>query len=240
MAKLILSLGNAQLSEHSLDKERITIGRRPANDIHIDNLAISGEHAVIVQMGNDYFIEDLDSTNGTLVNNKSVKKHLLHHGDLIAFGKYELKYINEALLGNVGQSGVAQLEKTMTARPLEMKNIPASPALVKPAVEAPKSALAKPAGLSASSEFVGKIQVLNGSSSGRELLLNKALTTLGKPGAQVAVITKRPSGYFITHVEGQTHPIVNGSSIGAPAFALTDHDVIELAGVKMAFYLTKT
>lgn len=240
MAKLILSLGNAQLSEHPLDKDRITIGRRPANDIHIDNLAISGEHAVIVQMGNDYFIEDLNSTNGTLVNNKSVKKHLLHHDDLVEFGKYQLKYINEAPLNNLGQSGAADLEKTMNIRPAEMKNMPASPAQVKPFFEAPKSAAAKPAGLPANSEFVGKIQVLNGSSSGRELLLNKALTTLGKPGVQVAVITKRPSGYFITHVEGQTHPLVNGSSIGVPAFALSDHDVIELAGVKMAFYLTKT
>jgi hypothetical protein len=81
--------------------------------------------------------------------------------------------------------------------------------------------------------------VLNGSSSGRELILNKALTTLGKPGVQVAVITKRPNGYFITHVEGGTFPIVNGTSTGAQAFALKDHDVIELAGVKMEFYLGK-
>jgi len=87
------------------------------------------------------------------------------------------------------------------------------------------------------SAVMGKIQVLSGSSSGRELVLSKALTTLGKPGVQVAVITKRNNGYYITHVEGKTHPVVNGNSTGAQAHLLADHDVIELAGVKMEFYL---
>jgi len=263
MAKLILSLENALLSEYPLDKERMTIGRRPTNDIHIDNLAVSGEHAAIVQMGKDFFIEDLESTNGTLVNNKTVKKHLLQHGDLVEFGKYQLKYINEAVLNNLGMGGgEMDFEKTMIIRPSAMKNVPAPATIpvapttaapvtpppvvaakvpVVPVVEAVKPAvMTKPATPTASGEFVGKVQVLNGSSSGRELVLNKALTTLGKPGVQVAVITKRPNGYFITHVEGQTHPIVNGSSTGAQAFALNDHDVIELAGVKMEFYLSKT
>ena len=86
---------------------------------------------------------------------------------------------------------------------------------------------------------MGSIQVLNGPSAGKELILNKALTTLGKPGVQVAVITKRPQGYFITHVEGQSFPLVNGESVGAQAHALSDHDVLELAGVKMEFYLSK-
>jgi hypothetical protein len=81
--------------------------------------------------------------------------------------------------------------------------------------------------------------VLTGPSTGKELVLNKALTTLGKPGVQVAVITKRPQGYFITHVEGQQHPVVNGQSVGAQAHGLNDHDVIELAGVKMEFYLAQ-
>jgi len=68
-------------------------------------------------------------------------------------------------------------------------------------------------------------------------VLNKALTTLGKVGVQVAVITKRANGYFITHVEGKTYPLVNEVSTGAQAFGLSDHDVIEIAGVKMEFYL---
>ena len=81
----------------------------------------------------------------------------------------------------------------------------------------------------------GKIQVLSGPGAGKELELKKALITLGRPGVQVAVITRRPQGYFITHVEGK-HPVVNGSSIGSQAHALKDHDVIELAGVKMEFF----
>ena len=267
MAKLILSLDNALLSEYQLDKERMTIGRRPSNDIHIDNLAVSGEHAAIIQMGNDFYIEDLDSTNGTLVNEKSVKKHLLQHADVIEFGKYQLKYINEASLANAGM-GSEDFEKTMIIRPSAIKM--AEPAKVAPSLTpgpaptmavptmsptpapvikptpmpastliAPSTAQAATSAANFGNEITGRIQVLNGSSSGRELILNKALTTLGKPGVQVAVITKRPNGYFITHVEGQIFPIVNGTSTGAQAFALSDHDVIELAGVKMEFYLNK-
>jgi hypothetical protein len=80
------------------------------------------------------------------------------------------------------------------------------------------------------------IQVLSGAAAGRTLDLTKNLTTIGKPGLQVAVITKRPNGYFITHVEGATYPTLNGASLGAQAHALGDHDLIEIAGVKMEFF----
>ena len=254
MAKLILSLDSAFLSEFQLEKERITIGRRPTNDIHIDNLAVSGEHAAIMKMGNDFFLEDLDSTNGTLINAKATKKHLLQHGDLIEFGKFQLKYINEAVLNNLGTGGdETDFEKTMIIRPSAMKAMDQKPTIAPSTIPAamPKVVATQPppsaptpapvsAPAAASGELTGRIQVLNGSSSGRELILNKALTTLGKTGVQVAVITKRPNGYFITHVEGNVFPIVNGASTGAQAFALSDHDVIELAGVKMEFYLGKS
>lgn len=261
MAKLILSLDNAFLSEHQLNKERTTIGRRTTNDIHIDNLAISGEHAAILKIGNNFYVEDLNSTNGTLVNAEATKKHLLQHADLIELGKYQLKYINEPALNNINAGGSeAGFEKTMMIHPSSTKVmeqpkpveapvvIPAPIQQVATSTEAPLVAKATaPESVPVASSFntppntgnetVGKIQVLNGSNSGRGLVLNKALTTLGKPGVQVAVITKRPSGYFITHVEGQVFPIVNGSSTGAQAVVLSDHDVIELAGVKMEFYL---
>ena len=261
MAKLILSLDNAFLSEYPLDQERVTIGRRPTNDVHIDNLAVSGEHAAIIKLGNDFYIEDLESTNGTLVNSKVVKKHLLQQGDLVEFGKYQLKYINDAATSNPGMdAGETDFEKTMIIRPSAMKAMeskpveaPAAIPKISPSIPVAASPVAAerpsvaPAAVASSistappstGEATGKIQVLNGSSSGRELVLNKALTTLGKPGVQVAVITKRPNGYFITHVEGQVFPIVNGASTGAQAFALNDHDVVELAGVKMEFYLSK-
>jgi len=240
MAKLIYSLDGAFLGEYPIDKERMTIGRRATNDIHIDNLAVSGEHASILTIGNDSFLEDLGSTNGTIVNGKTIKKHVLQHGDEIEFGKFQLKYINE-LASNAGANAGStdDFEKTMIIRPSAMKAAPppSAPAFVpseKPATPTPQAAApAAPA-------LLGSIQVLNGPSTGKELVLNKALTTLGKPGVQVAVITKRPQGYFITHVEGQNHPLVNGESVGGQAYSLQDHDVIELAGVKMEFYLSKS
>lgn len=247
MAKLILSLDNKFLNQYPLDKAHTTIGRRATNDIHIDNLAVSGEHAVISKIGKDYYIEDLASTNGTLVNAQTIKKHFLQHADIIELGKYQIKYINEAASSNLGaDAGGSDFEKTMMVLPpvsrmTEQTRVPS-------VIAAPNSVLTSTPVMTTATLLVssaadtvactiGRIQVLNGSSVGRELALNKALTTLGKTGIQVAVITKRPNGYFITHVEGEVFPIVNDTSTGAQAVALKDHDVIELAGVKMEFYL---
>jgi hypothetical protein len=188
-----------------------------------------------------------------MVNGKVVKKHILQHGDVIEVGKYQLKYANEATV-NAATSGNSadDFEKTMIFRPSAMKaasadeqvkmqststQVPAAaPAPVPAPIPAPS--LGDAAGKEAA--LLARIQVLSGPSAGKELLLNKALVTLGKPGVQVAVITRRPQGYFITHVEGQNHPVINGISVGAQAHPLNDHDVIELAGVKMEFYLTTT
>lgn len=232
MAKLIFSLDGSFLGEYPLDKERITIGRRPSNDIHIDNLAVSGEHAAIITIGNDSFLEDLESTNGTLVNGKSIKKHVLQHADLIEFGKYQLKYINEKAASTAPQD---DFEKTMILRP--QKSAPVQAPVAEPVPAAQPAVAAQATAPSAPASPIGRVQVLNGPSMGKELILSKALTTLGKPGVQVAVITKRTQGYFITHVEGDKHPVVNGASVGVQAHALNDHDVIEIAGVKMEFYM---
>ncbi len=246
MAKLIFSLDGAMVKEYPLKKERITIGRRPTNDIHIDYLAASGEHAAILKKGNDFYIEDQNSTNGTQVNDQLVKSHLLQSGDLIQFGKYTLKFAGEDASQALGQSSVA-FEQTIMVRPAAMKAL-----LETPSIEVPASAPVPETPVTASTNttedmvenapvaMTGRIQVLNGSNTGRQLVLNKALTTLGKIGVQVAVITKRASGYFITHVEGKVFPIVNGVSTGAQASVLSDHDVIELAGVKMEFFLEKS
>ena len=108
-AKLILSMNGVVLQEYTLDKERLTIGRKQHNDIVIDNLAISGEHAAIATVLNDSFLEDLGSTNGVVVNGVAVKKHFLHNNDVIEIGKYKLKFLNDK------QSPVAaaDFEKTM-------------------------------------------------------------------------------------------------------------------------------
>ena len=257
MAKLNISLEGHSLGEFNLDKERITIGRRVGNDIHIDNLAVSGDHAVITTIGSDSFLQDLDSTNGTLVNSKLIKKHVLHHGDIIEFGRYHIQYVNLAQQKSLAAS--SGFENTAVMRPTKRNVAPSAKleneknlntAASEPSHANGAQALSVPAAISAINSatlvkptvvdaILGHLQVLNGANSGHELLLNKALTTLGQPGVQVAVITKRPHGYFITHVEGKKMPLVNGHTIGAQAHALSDHDVIDLEGIKMEFYLAE-
>jgi pSer/pThr/pTyr-binding forkhead associated (FHA) protein len=215
------------LKEIGLNKERMTIGRRPSNDIQIDNLAISGEHAVVVTILNDSFLEDLNSTNGTLVNGQPIKKHFLKNGDVVELGKYKLKYIAEA----AQPADTAAYEKVATALPPETPELAPEP--MPNAAEAPEPAAA-PVG---APMVLGAVQVLNGANTGRELDLTKSLTTLGKPGRQVAVIARRPQGYFITHVEGMVSPTVNGQPIDVQAYPLKDHDVIDIAGIKMEFFL---
>jgi pSer/pThr/pTyr-binding forkhead associated (FHA) protein len=247
MAKLILSMDGLALNETVLTKERTTIGRKPHNDIQIDNLAISGEHAVVITILNDSFLEDLGSTNGTFVNGQSIKKHFLQNNDTIELGKYRLKYINEV----TQQANPADFEKTMILRPGAMSAAPdpavapapvvAAPAVTPAPVASPAPvqnvAPAAPIAPTAPSLPLGVIQILSGGNAGRELELTKTLTTLGKPAVQVAVIARRPHGYFITHVEGANFPIVNGKPLDTQAHALSDHDIIELAGVKMEFFL---
>ena len=250
MAKLILSLEGSLIREVPIDKERIMIGRKPSNDIPIENLAVSGEHACIVTILNDSFLEDLGSTNGTMVNGNPVKKHILQNNDVIEIGKYKLKYVAEAGAAvKKAEAAVEDFEKTMIMRgppkaPAAAPKVTATQSLpaggVKPAVPpqgAPAGAPAPAAPAPAPGQPVATIQILTGGSAGKELALVKNLTTLGKPGVQVAVITRRPQGYFITHVEGAKQPSVNGESIGTAPHALKDHDVIELAGVKMEFFV---
>ena len=273
MAKLILSVDGQVLKEFTLSKERTLIGRKPHNDIQIDNLAVSGEHAAIITILNDSFIEDLGSTNGTMVNGKPIKKHFLQNNDVVEIGKHKLKYFNDA----PAQAGAADFEKTMIIRnpakappppkpaeaslgdtsvnlkgppaPADDRTRPAptaaaaSPAATMPPSPSPKPAPAPaPAAEAPAPAGAGgplreaAVQVLSGAAAGRTLDLTKNLTTIGKPGLQVAVITKRPNGYFITHVEGATYPTLNGASLGATAHPLGDHDLIEIAGVKMEFF----
>ncbi|MCF8199354.1 MAG: FHA domain-containing protein [Sulfuritalea sp.] len=259
MAKLILSMETTMLKEIPLSKERTTIGRKPHNDIQIDNLAISGEHAVVITILNDSFLEDLGSTNGTFVNGQSVKKHFLKNGDTIELGKYRLKYVSEI----PQQTSSADFERTMILRPGANQHQPASgpvpaappetpaaapmPAATEPGSQATPAHMATSPGMApqpaatpqaaAPALPLGAIQILSGGNAGKEMELTKTLTTLGKPGVQVAVIARRPHGYFITHVEGANFPVVNGKALDTQAHQLADHDVIELAGVKMEFFL---
>ncbi|GHT84644.1 hypothetical protein FACS1894116_11930 [Betaproteobacteria bacterium] len=255
MPKLILSMDGLVLKEIVLAKERTTIGRKPNNDVQIDNLAISGQHAVLTSILDDTFLEDLNSTNGTYVNGQPIKKHVLHNNDVIELGKYRLKYLAES--GPVMTQN--ELVDTAALKPFEIgtvvnpdASVPASAALATSStgttgsrtqvLTASQRGGAKSNPIATTSvegliHALGVLQVLSGANVGRELELAKPLTTLGKPGQQVAVIARREQGYFFTHVEGATFPQVNGRTLNGQAYHLENHDVIEVAGVKMEFFL---
>ncbi len=233
MGQLVLSFNGKILGEYPLNKERITIGRHPDNDIHIDNLSVSSHHALVLTILNDSFLEDLDSTNGTLVNAKPVKKHALKDGDVVTIGKHELRFINEQ------QSQESDFEKTVIIRPSAAGggDTVSMDSVAKAVDEGFKGEDAK---VDTDAKLpLAKLQILNGPYSGKEMQLTKALTTVGKPNTQVAAISRRPQGYFIVHVEGasKAYPVVNGESIGQQARQLKDNDTIELAGTKMGFFI---
>jgi pSer/pThr/pTyr-binding forkhead associated (FHA) protein len=283
MARLILSLDNQVLAEYNMTKERYTIGRLPDNDVRIDNPAVSGHHSLIINILNDSFLEDLNSTNGTYVNGKLIKKHALQHGDVITIGHHQLRFSDQqapeteqdefekTMVIPSGQQNAEQLAKAEQAAdaavaeaasapapapaadiaasvkldPEEEADLTGEPPPRKPETVEPVSHTATAAGIDPRSAPnalpLAKLQVLSGAFAGRELELAKALTTLGRPGVQVAAITRRAEGYYIVHVESGKEgdfPLVNGQPIGAQARKLADNDVVQLAGVKMGFFAT--
>ncbi len=220
MPRLVLSLDGVVLREVGLAKDRTTIGRRSHNDIVIDNLAVSGEHSVIYTSAGDVYLEDLGSTNGTTVNGQPIKKHLLQSGDTLEIGKYRLKFLADGATGSEGEVDID------TSQPLRREFYGPGPATIQ---------IRQPGANGEDGPAAASIKILTGANEGRELQLVKALTTIGRPGHQVAVITRRPTGYFIAHVEGELFPSVNGVNLGSAAHPLKNSDVIELAGVRMEF-----
>ena len=283
MARLILSLDNQVLAEYNMTKERYTIGRLPDNDVRIDNPAVSGHHSLIINILNDSFLEDLNSTNGTYVNGKLIKKHALQHGDVITIGHHQLRFSDQqapeteqdefekTMVIPTGQQNADQLAMAEAAADravarvaseedrvedevaaavkldpedaaaLEDKEAPPAPKREEKVEPVSHSATATgiDPGMAPNALPLAKLQVLSGAFAGRELELTKALTTLGRPGVQVAAITRRAEGYYIVHVESGKEgdfPLVNGQPIGAQARKLNDNDVVQLAGVKMGFF----
>jgi hypothetical protein len=190
VAKLIISRDGAVLQTVQLTKERMTIGRHRHSDIVLTHPTASGEHAVIVTILDDSFLEDLNSTNGTFVNEHRIGKHFLQNKDVISVSKFRLEFVADGL---------------------------------------------RPFSVTAGPPVVAHITVLNGANAGRELILNKPVTTLGRPGVQVVVITRSPEGYTIEHVEGEQAPLVNGLPLGKLPQGLAHGDVINLTGTQMAF-----
>ena len=213
MAKIIVSLDDNLIKVVPLNKDRMTLGRRPYNDIVVDNLAVSGEHAALQVIGHDYFIEDLNSTNGTYINEQKVKRQILKNGDTIEIGKYAIKYVQDGF--NTSSTAMDATFNDDDETPVEEK---------KPLFEQTKFA-----------EAYVAIKILSGPSTGKELPLVKIVTTIGKPGEAVIAITKRPKSYMVAHVEGATRPSLNGVSFGLDAVPLKNGDLFELAGTAMQF-----
>jgi pSer/pThr/pTyr-binding forkhead associated (FHA) protein len=243
MARLVLHLDGQVLAEYNMSKERYTVGRLPDNDIRIDNSAVSGHHALVINILNDSFLEDLNSTNGTYVNGKLIKKHALQHGDVITVGHHALRFVDSET-----EESQDEFEKTMVISPRDAASLMAGSPKAAAAVQAPQATAAATTGNGAAAGSPAfpngvlpraKLQVLSGQFAGRELELVKTLTTLGRPGVQVAAITRRADGFYIVHVESGKEgdfPLVNGSAIGPQARKLRDNDVVQLAGVKMGFF----
>jgi pSer/pThr/pTyr-binding forkhead associated (FHA) protein len=235
MARLVLSLDGQVMAEYNMNKERYTVGRLPDNDIRIDNSAVSGHHSLIINILNDSFLEDLNSTNGTYVNGKLIKKHALQHGDVVTVGHHQLRFVED-------DEAQDEFEKTMVIQPSSrpVEKVRAAHEVAEKASHSLSATGRTRALTEAAALKKAKLQVLSGAFAGRELELNKALTTLGRPGVQVAAITRRAEGYFIVHVDSgkdNDFPLLNGTAIGAQATRLTDNDVIQLAGVKMGFFV---
>ena len=226
MGKLVVSLDGVVIKEVQITKDKTTLGRRPYNDIVIDNLAVSGEHAVLQMVGQDVFIEDLNSTNGTYINGKAVKKQLLAHNDTVEVGKYKIKFMVD---------DGTDYEKTMIMKPGAMSASGTGAGYTSSGRTSSFGALGGSPGGPSGNVGPATIRVMNGAAAGREVVLTKVVTTVGKPGVQVASITKRPTGYVLAHVEGALRPTVNNTPLAGETVGLKNGDVIELAGTQMQF-----
>lgn len=227
MAKLVLSLNGTVLNQYFIDAAPLRIGRDAGNDIVIADPLLSREHARIVGIGDDHIVEDLQSSNGTGLNGQPVQRKILQHRDIIELGSHRLCYLNTRVAAEV------DLERTMLiqALPQDGAASPGAPVAV-PAMRAANTWLA-----------AGRVKVLAGTgqhAEGDSLSLDRVVTTFGIPGTELVVITRRPQGYFVTHVEGRSFPRVNQQPIAAEPHPLLDGDLIEAAGYRLQFRLDAT
>jgi len=209
--KITIRLDGELIKEVSLTKKRTTLGRRPYNDVVLENQAVSGRHACLIQQDQQVTIEDLDSTNGTYVNGRAVKKQVLQENDSIAIG--QLKIIFSLESGNDDE-----VQDSQDAPPYDATWPQAFQDMAEPPVH-----------------LQGLIKVVSGPAAGRELPLTKTVTTFGKPGVAVAAITRREANYFVHHVEGAQAPLLNGVAVGQEPVMLHQGDLIALSGTVMQF-----
>jgi len=230
MAKLVLSMNGSVLGNYFLEKERFSFGRKPTCDIQINDQGVSKEHAVILTVGNDQILEDLGSTNGTLVNGIKVQRHILQNGDVIEVGRYKLRYVNAKALPDM------DFDKTLMIPAFDRTKLKQEGA-VKDEADTQSIATAVANARNVKIIFpLGAVRGIGGDKTGQEIELSRSITAFGKPDNS-AIITRRPAGYFITHVVGKKRPVVNGKAIGDDPFPLDNLDQIEVGTDKLQFYL---
>ncbi len=258
MSKLVVLSADGTMLDVPLKRERMTIGRRADNDICLPNLAVSGEHAAVVTILADSFLEDLGSTNGTLVNGSPVSKHFLHDGDQIDIGRHMLVFCvdDDAVLaaGTVRgptRSAVGDLgERVEAAKPFVKQPREGSPSAMRRdrvAANAAAGRTAAPVPASESTQAiavrkaprapprVASFKVLSGPGEGRSIPIPKVRTTIGRAGVQVALVIRTGDTYALSLVEGDRPPLVNGAAPEGAETVLEPGDVIEIAGARLEF-----
>ena len=238
MSKLVLFLPEGTTQDIALKRERMTIGRRADNDVCLSNLAVSGEHAVVVTILADSFLEDLGSTNGTLVNGRTVAKHFLRDRDQIDIGRHKLIYCtdDDTKIEPEVVTGITRVvsrtlgEMAETAKPFMRPGRDAPPPAAAAAATTPD-----PAPADVPSPATASIKVLTGINAGASMPLTKAETTIGRPGVQVAAIVQSGTAFLIKRIEGGGAPIVNGQAIGQEGTELARGDQIDIAGTLLEF-----
>ena len=233
MPTLVISIDGAVIKEVQLTKERTTLGRRPYNDIVIDNLAVSGEHAVLSIVDGTVIIEDLRSTNGTYVNGQPILRQTLNHGDLLDIGKYKIRFVQQQVSAS-SRSALAAIAAAVEAtRPAPLaEDLPSQFSTQTPS----GFDHTLPPSMAGLATRQAAIRMLNGNAAGREVPLVKVVTTLGKPGVAVASITQRHHGFVLAQLEGDALSLkLNGQEIGRRPMPLQHGDTVELAGTQMQF-----
>ncbi len=227
MAKLVIFLDDKVLKEVALNKDRVTLGRRPHNDVVIDNLAVSGEHAVLLREADGYVVQDLGSTNGSYINGKPIKRAPFREGDSLDIGKYTLRLLSDARASafagsRFAPSGYAGSGFSTTGGP---RSGPPTATGTQAAESGFRATQHVEQGLPAL-----KLRVVNGASAGAELALDKSRTTFGQRGVMVVAIQRNPRGYELSQIEGDERVRVNGNALGVVPVVLSAGDVIEMSG----------
>lgn len=235
MAKFLIARAGAKKWEFELENRLYTLGRDRSSDIVIMDPAVSRSHARILCRGDVYVLEDLQSTNGTVVNGqKIIKQHVLRDGDRIHLGAHVLRFEADDEQGQADE-----VDKTVVIMPLrthrQPESSPGAPSYIPPKETPPVAAVvATPVAEQATVHF------MSGPDLGTSQPITKSLFTIGKPGANLAVISRRPQGYFLLHLGGRSPSQVNGQNVHGGGVKLNDGDNIKVGDLVVRFHLKTT